>query len=242
MEEIIPLLKKYLHGGELYALHNVSKDTREILSLKYINPIKLVFLKMNTCTICDKKDHLIIKTPVACDFREYGWEACDDCRPNCLYSRTKYLLKAACIPYNCVYNYSIFDIRNIRFYYTDNKIYTGSHTCNFGNLFYKDHSDNNIYTVIGALENPVPPWKTMKEIKLQNLIYCNRKLCGYKYTQFPYKFRDTIDFLTKQEFNKRLKDMYNEVNEFYILLLCLHKGNLPKEIKMIIFEYWRNLI
>ena len=36
MDEIIPLLKKYLHGGELYALYHVSKDTRKFLSLKYI--------------------------------------------------------------------------------------------------------------------------------------------------------------------------------------------------------------
>ena len=239
MEEIMSLLKNYLHGGELYALHNVSKYIRKILSLKYINPIKLVFLKLNTCTICNKKDNWIKKTPVSCNFREYGWEACNDCRPNCLYSRTKYLLKTACIPYNCVYNYSIFDIIKIRFYYTDNKIYVGSHTSNFGNLFYKDHSNNNIYTVVSVSE---PPLKSMKEIKLQNLIYCNRKLCGYKFTQFPYTFKNTIDFLTKKEFNKRLKNMYNEVNEFYILLLCLHKVKVPKEIKMIIFEYWKNFI
>ena len=242
MDTALPVIKKYLYGGDLYALNYVSKNIREILDLKYINPIRLIFLKLNTCTVCNKKTNLIKKTSVSCEFSEYGWETCDNCRPSCLYSRTRYLLQKASIPYSCVYNYCIFDSQVINFYDTDNKIKHGSHACNFGNLFYKNHENTNIYTVVNSSESLTSRHHIIKEIKLQNLIFCNRKLCGYKYTKFPFRFKNTIDFFTKQQFNKILKSLYNEVNEFYILLLCLNNSNIPKEIKMIIFKYWINIL
>ena len=238
LKDLLPFIINYCNGAELFSLENTSKSIKKGLKLKVFKPSDSLI--ETHCQKCNKNN---LSNNNIYIYLHRKWSSCNNCLPQILYSRTKYIQQFQNLCDKCFISCELVEKFNFKFYRKSKNIIQKNA------IIYKTSCEFLLNCLYPGDKNNMLSQKVcwniyVRCVSLQNLIHYNRSLYGYSLEEFPFRINNSIvNYITIEILNKRIKKSYNLANEFYILSLCLKKKKLLNtDLLKIIYSYWRYFI